>query len=219
MPEYVGRLNSGLPVFPAGSGKGAIFTPLPQDIQDGKLRAHAIQTINADARALYELWRRIELAPRWQEYVVSVTVQSPTRSHWVLGNPDDPDGKRIEYDSDIVEDVPEQSLAWHSVGTDIDESGRVTFEPAAGGRGTEVTLQESAKLPGGRIGNAIAGMSKRTPRQIVIEDLRHFKQLAEAGEIPSVVHDPHGPRGFIGSIKERLYGENNPTPPGTSDYE
>jgi hypothetical protein len=63
---------------------------------------------------------------------------------------------------------------------------------------------------------AAAAVAKRSPRQIVIEDLRHFKQLAETGEIPNVDRNPHGPRGFIGSLKERLYGENNPTPAGTT---
>ena len=73
------------------------------------------------------------------------------------------------------------------------------------------------RTPGGRLTLAAAALARRTPRQIVIEDLRHFKELAEAGEIPTVVNNPHGPRGFTGSVKLRMYGENNPTPPGTSN--
>ncbi len=215
MPEFIGRVDSGLPTFPAGAGKGAIYSPMKQDMDDGRMHAHAVQTILADPQKLYELWRKVELAPRWQEYVVSVTKTSDTVSHWVLGDPDDPDGKRLEYDSEIMEDVPGQAIGWSSIGDKVDESGRVTFEPAPGNRGTRVTLQECVRIPGGKLGVAAAGMVKRTPRQIVIEDLRHFKQLAEAGEIPTVEHNPHGPRGFSGGLKERLYGENNPTPPGT----
>jgi uncharacterized membrane protein len=216
MPEYVGRVDTGLPVFPDGAGKGSIFSPMKQDMDDGKMRAHAVQTILADAQTLYDFWRNVELAPRWQEFVVSVTATSDKVSHWVLGDPTDPKGKRVEYDSEIVEDVPGKVIAWNSVTEGIDEAGRVTFEPAPGGRGTRVTLQEFAKVPGGRLGNTAAGLAKRTPRQIVIEDLRHFKQLAETGEIPNVAHNPHGPRGLIGGFKERMYGETNPTPPGTS---
>jgi uncharacterized membrane protein len=217
MPEVVNPLKTNLSTFPAGAGKGAAFVPLPQDTQKGNVRAHAVQTINAGRDVLYELWRKIELAPRWQEYIVSVEVKSPTLSHWVLGNPEDPDGKRIEYDSEIVEDTPGKAIAWKSVTEGIAEAGRVTFEPHPSGRGTVVTLQENVAVPGGKLGNAAAALTKRTPRQIVIEDLRHFKQLAEAGEIPSVVGQPHGPRGLTGSFKERMHGENNPTPPGTSD--
>ena len=217
MPEHVSRLETGLPPFPAGQGKGAVFSPLKQDIKDGEMRAHAVQTILADQQGLYLLWRDVSLAPRWQEYVVSVNPTSNTLSHWVFGDPTEPDGKRVEYDSEIVEDVPGERIAWRSVTEGVNESGMVTFEPDPAGRGTRVTLQEYAKVPGGKIGNLAAGLSKRSPKQIVIEDLRHFKQLAETGEIPTVAKNPHGPRGLIGNFKTRMHGENNPTPPGSSN--
>lgn len=217
MPEHVSRLETGLPPFPAGQGKGSVFSPLKQDMKDGEMRAHAVQTVLADQRGLYELWRDVSISPRWMEYVISVDVKSDTVSHWVMGDPEDPDGKRIEYDTEIVEDVPGERIAWRSITEGIDESGEVIFSPDPAGRGTRVTLQESAKVPGGKLGNAAAGLAKRTPRQIVIEDLRHFKQLAESGEIPTVAKNPHGPRGLVGSFKKRMYGENNPTPPGTSN--
>ena len=221
MPEVLHPTQRPLPPFPAGQGKGAVFIPLAQDTQDGVVRAHAIQTINADPESLYKLWRKVELASRWQEYVISVEEKSATLSHWVIGDPEaDPDssaGKRIEFDSEIVEDIPGKKIAWHSVTEGVTESGEVIFEPTENNRGTRVTLQERVGVPGGSLGNAAAAVSKRTPRQIVIEDLRHFKQLAEAGEIPSVVGQPNGKRGFVGTLKSKLYGENNPTPPGTSD--
>lgn len=217
MPEHVSRLDSGLPSFPAGAGKGSVFSPLPQDAKDEQMRAHAIQTIDVDPQTLYRLWRDVTVAPRWQEYVISTEPKSDTVTRWVLGDPDDPKGKRIEYDTEIVEDAPGQRLAWRSLDPNIHEAGEVSFYPAASGRGTVVVLQENAKVPGGKLGIAVAGLARRTPRQIVIEDLRHFKQIAESGEIPNVTRNSHGPRGFVGSLKERLYGENNPTPPGTSD--
>jgi uncharacterized membrane protein len=216
MPEHVSRLDTGLPNFPDGAGKGAVFSPLPQDTKDGEMRAHAVQTILADAQTLYRMWRDVVNAPRWQEYVLSVEPKSETVSHWVLGDPEDPKGKRIEYDSEIVEDIPGEKIAWHSIDSKIDEAGEVIFRKAAGDRGTVVVLQETAKVPGGKLGVAVAGIVRRTPRQIVIEDLRHFKQLAETGEIPNVTRNPHGPRGMSGNLKGRLYGENNPTPQGAS---
>jgi uncharacterized membrane protein len=218
MPEVVSRLDSGLPEFPAAAGRGDIYRPLPQDTQNGTMRAHAVQTIRADAQDLYSLWRKFELAPRWMEFVVSTEKKSDTVTHWVVGDPDDPKGKRIEYDSEITAAEPGKRIAWKSLDTSIDESGEVLFEPAPGDRGTTVTLRESAHVPGGKLGVAAAAVAKRSPRQIVIEDLRHFKQLAETGEIPTVAKNPHGPRGIIGSFKERMYGEANPTPPGTSDF-
>ena len=214
MPEIVDQ--SQLPPFPAGQGKGAHFRPLPQDVEDGKVRAHTLQTINADRQLLYKLWRDVTNAPKFQDYVVSVVPVSPTRSTWTFGDPEDPESKRISYDTEVFEDIPGEKIAWRSVDTDFDEQGEVHFTDHPSGRGTIVTLLENMKTPGGRLTIAAAALARRSPRQIVIEDLRHFKELAESGEIPTVVRNPHGPRGFTGSIKLRMYGENNPTPPGSS---
>ncbi len=214
MPQIVDQ--SQLPSFPAGQGKGAHFRPLPQDVEDGMVRAHTLQTINADRQTLYKMWRDVTNAPKFQEYVVSVVPVSPTRSTWTFGDPENPESKRVSYDTEVYEDLPGEKIAWRSVDTSFEEHGEVHFTDHPSGRGTIVTLMENMKTPGGRLTLAVAGLARRTPRQIVIEDLRHFKELVESGEIPSVVGIPHGPRGFVGSIKARLYGENNPTPPGTS---
>ncbi len=147
---------------------------------------------------------------------MSVVPVSPTRSTWTFGDPEDSESKRVSYDTEVYEDIPGEKIAWRSVDTTFEEHGEVHFTDAANGRGTIVTLLEQMKAPGGRLTIAAAALARRTPRQIVIEDLRHFKELAESGEIPSVVGNSHGPRGFAGSLKLRLYGENNPTPPGSS---
>lgn len=214
MPEVLDTTH--LPTFPAGAGKGSHFQPLPQDVENGKVRAHTLQTIRADRQTLYNMWRDVTKAPKFQEYVVSVEPKSATRSTWTFGDPEDPNGKRLSYDTEVFEDVPGERISWRSVDTPMQEQGTVIFTEAPGGRGTRVLLMEEIMVPGGRFAIAAAALMKRTPRQVVIEDLRHFKELAESGEIPSVVDNPHGPRGFTGSIKTRLYGENNPTPPGTS---
>ena len=202
--------------LPSAKHPGGRYTPPSTKTDDGRILGHAVQTIRAEPMALYTMWRDVNFIPRWQENVVSVTPINARVSHWVMGNPEDADGKRIEFDSEIVEDIPGAKISWKSITEGVEQSGTVTFEPAYSGRGTLVTLVQSVKMPGGSLGNAAAAVAKRSPRQIVIEDLRHFKQLAEAGEIPSVVGQPHGPRGMSGGIKEWMYGENNPTPPGTS---
>ena len=215
MPEIVDQTQ--LPSFPAGKGKGSHFRPLPQDVEQGKMRAHTLQTINADRHTLYQLWRDVTNAPKFQEYVVSVTPVNETRSTWTFGDPEDDTSKRVTYDTEVFEDVPGEKIAWRSVDAPLEEQGTVLFSDAPGGRGTRVLLMEEITVPGGRLSIAAAALTKRTPRQIVIEDLRHFKELAESGEIPTVVGNSHGPRGIAGSLKLRLYGENNPTPPGNSN--
>ncbi len=194
-----------------------VFTGLPDGEEDGIVTTHALQTIRASAADLYTLWHDVTLFPRWQEHVVSVTPAGGNRTHWVMGNPEESDGKRVEFDSELTEDVPGKRIAWRSISDNVTQTGSVHFEEAPSGRGTLVTLIQKFKIPGGALGNAGAAVGKRSPARTVKENLRHFKELAETGEIPSVKGQPHGPRGVIGGIKEWMYGETNPTPPGTSD--
>ena len=197
---------------------GEQYTPLPQKKHDGLVDAHAVQTILADAETLYKLWSDVSSIPLWQEFVVSVRPLSENTSHWVMGNPEDPDGKRIEFDSEVYESTPGSRIAWRSISGDIEQTGEVNFTPVQKGdfSGTRVTLLQTVKVPGGVVGNALAAAAKRSPQQTVVENLRHFKQLVETGEIPSVKGQPHGPRGATGAVKEWALGETNPTPPGTS---
>lgn len=197
-----------------GIPQGSMYKPLPQKTEDGYVTAHAVQTILADPQRLYTMWREVESTPRWQEYVVSVKDLGAGKSHWVMGNPEDADGKRVEFDSQIERDEPGKRIGWKSITEGVEQEGVVTFEPSENGRGTRVTLIQKQKVPGGALGNVVAATAKRGPKQIVIEDLRHFKEMAEAGEIPSVVGQP---RGATGAVKEWMLGENNPTPPGSSE--
>jgi uncharacterized membrane protein len=200
--------------FPSAAQSGVRYFAPAEKTEDGEIIGRSVQIIGLDAQTLFALWSDLKSIPLWQENVVSVVPVNERLSHWVVGNPDDPDGKRVEFDSEIVEFVPGKKLAWHSISEGVKQSGTVTFEEVA--RGTRVTLVQVAKVPGGSLGNAIAATMKRSPRQIVTEDLRHFKQFAETGEIPTVKGQPHGDRGMSGSIKKWMYGENNPTPPGSS---
>lgn len=200
------------------SPQGEHYAPLPKSKKDGYVTAHAVQTILADPQTLYKLWSDVASIPLWQEHVVSVTPKSDRLSHWVMGNPEDPDGKRIEFDSEEVDSTPGSRIAWRSVAGDVEQTGEVNFTPIQKGEfsGTRVTLIQTVKVPGGLVGNAAAAVAKRSPEQTVVENLRHFKELVESGEIPSVKGQPHGPRGVTGHVKEWALGENNPTPPGTS---
>ena len=219
MAEAIGKpVNTARQTFtplPDAKQAGGHFTALPQEAENGWVHAHARQTILAEPEALYKLWSEQENYPLWQEHVVSVTRTGAKTSHWVMGDPEDADGKRIEFDSELTEDTPGAAIAWKSTGGDVEQNGRVEFAARRDGRGTVVTLVQHFKM--GKLANAAASAAERGPKQTVIEDLRHFKQMAEAGEIPSVKNQPHGPRGLSGGIKAWMYGETNPTPAGSSE--
>ena len=198
--------------------EGEHYVPLPKQKKDGHVTAHAVQTILSDPETLFRLWSDVESIPLWQEHVVSVTRAGDRLTHWVMGNPEDPNGKRIEFDAEETDSTPGKRIAWRSVAGDVEQAGEVIFEAMHKGdfSGSHVTLIQTVKVPGGLVGNAAAAVAKRSPEQTVIENLRHFKQFVETGEIPSVKGQPHGPRGITGHAKEWALGETNPTPPGSS---
>lgn len=200
--------------FPEAAQPGEPYIPLPKGRLGDWLAAHARQTIQAEPQELYSLWHDVTRIPLWQENVVSVTKTGEKSSHWVMGDPSDDKAKRIEFESELTEDIPGETIAWQSVAGDLEQRGEVHFAKRADGRGTVVTLIQRFKI--GKLANAAASTADRGPEQATIEDLRHFKQLAETGEIPNVDGQPHGPRGVIGRAKRWMYGETVMTPPGTS---
>lgn len=183
------------------------YLPPPED-KDGKVWVRTSAIIQADPHDLYAMWRDIEAAPRWQEQIQQVIRTGDNTSHWVMQK----DDKTIEWDAEVLADEPGKRIAWRTTGGDIDQAGEVVFEPAPTGRGTMVTVLQEFKL--GKIAMAWESLTDRNPKQGVIENLRHFKALAETGEIPRTQGQPHGPRGTIGEGKSSVYGENIPIPEG-----
>lgn len=174
--------------------------------------AHSVVTINRPAGELYAQWKNLDAIPLWQERIASVKPLSDRTSHWVMK---ESEKKTVEWDSEITVDEPGKRIAWRSINGDVNQAGEVRFEPAPGDRGTIVILAEAFELPGGKAANAAAGILARSPRQTVVENLRHFKQWTESGEIPTIQGQPCGPRGVTGRAKEFALGETNPTPPGS----
>lgn len=111
-------------------------------------------------------------------------------------------------------DDPGERITWRSIGGDSDNAGEVIFEESPGGRGTIVTVSQEFRM--GKLTSAWETLVGRNPKQAVIENLRHFKALAETGEIPRAQGQPHGDRGIIGKMNESTYGEKITTPPGAN---
>ena len=109
-------------------------------------------------------------------------------------------------------DEPGRRIAWRSTGGDLENAGEVVFAVAPTGRGTMVTLLQEFRM--GKLASFWETLTGRNPKQAVIENLRHFKALAETGELPRTQGQPHGPRGAIGSGKAEAYGETIPVPQG-----
>jgi uncharacterized membrane protein len=184
------------------------YMPPPED-KDGKLWVRTSALVQASPEDLYTMWRDIESAPLWQEEIQQVTRTGPKTSHWVMNSGD----KTIEWDSEILNDEPGRRIAWRSIGGDSQQAGEVMFENMPGDRGTVVTVLQEFRM--GKLASAWETVVGRNPNQAVVENLRHFKAFAEAGEIPRTQGQPHGPRGASGKMKASMYAETVKTPPGS----
>jgi uncharacterized membrane protein len=130
---------------------------------------------------LYAFWHNFENLPRFMDHLVAVRVESPSRSHWKAKAPA---GQTVEWDAELVNDVPDTIIAWKSVGdTTVPNAGAVNFSDAPGGRGTIVKVSLDYEPPAGKLGAAVARLFAEEPDNQVRDDLRRFKQLMETGEI------------------------------------
>lgn len=140
--------------------------------------------INKPVDEVYAFWRDFENLPRFMRHLESVTCDGPRRSHWVARAPA---GRRVAWDAEIVEERPNELIAWRSLeDADVRNSGTVVFERGAGGRGTTVCVSLTYAPPGGKFAAVIAKLFGEEPGQQVTDDLRRLKQLMEAGEVPTV---------------------------------
>ena len=152
-------------------------------IHQGVLFKHEV-TVNRPAADLHAFWRDVENSPRFMAQIDSVKKLDETKSHWTSTGPL---GKVFAWDSEIINDQAGRLIAWKSLpGGDVELAGSVRFEPATGGRGTVVTLEMNYEPPAGIVGLTIAKVLGQDPEFLARENLRHFKQLMETGEIPTI---------------------------------
>jgi uncharacterized membrane protein len=131
---------------------------------------------------VYHFWRRLENLPRFMTHLHRVTETPDGRSHWVAAGPG---GLAAEWDAEIINEVENEVIAWRSLaGSDVVTAGSVNFHTARDGRSTQVSVHLQYAPPAGKAGASIASLFGREPSQTIREDLRRFKQLLEAGELP-----------------------------------
>jgi uncharacterized membrane protein len=158
---------------------------------DGAVTVNRTLIVNRTPEELYRFWRHFENLPRFMRSVESVRALDGRRSHWVAKGPL---GMPIEWDSEVIGDSPNSSIAWRSLpGSDLEMSGTVRFTRTRGGKGALVELEMRYVPPAGKLGSAVATLLGREPGRAIGEDLRRFKQLMEAGEIPTTEGQPAGP--------------------------
>jgi uncharacterized membrane protein len=145
-------------------------------------------TVRKPAQEIYDFWRNFSNLPQVLDHLESVRDLGDGRSHWVAKGPA---GMRVEWDSEIVNDIPGALIAWKTVGEpDVAHAGSVHFTPVSGG--TEVKFVMDYEPPAGRLVSVAAKIMGESPDQKVRSDLKRLKMLFETGEVATTVGQTSG---------------------------
>lgn len=170
----------------------AVEATHPAELRAGVTELTAATTIRRPASEVYAFWRHLENLPKFMAHLDEVRPTGDRTSHWRARAPF---GRTVEWDAEIIEEVPDQLLAWRSTGdADVPNKGQVRFVPAPDGVSTEVHVRLGYDIPGRAIGKAAAKYFGAEPHQQLDDDLRRLKQVLEAGEVIRSDGAPWGKR-------------------------
>ena len=142
--------------------------------------AGSVVTIDRPRSEIYAFWRDFENLTKVMENIHSVR-RMGDRWLWTISAPM---GRRVEIETEITEDRPDETIAWRSVeGSQVETTGRVTFRDHPAGRGTCVEAIVTYHLPAGELGRMIAKLFQEEPSVQSRRDLKRLKMLLETGEI------------------------------------
>jgi len=166
-------LYDALGLSTAPKGQGSRTTSLPYPIGIG-----VEESIHIDKQPgeVYRFWRRLENLPCFMHHLESVETSAMGRSRWVARGPA---GSRVEWDAEIINDVPDRLIAWRTVGGDVQSAGSVQFKQSGKG-GTDLQVKLQYNPPAGLVGAAFAKLFGEEPSQQIREDLNRLKARLES---------------------------------------
>ena len=127
-------------------------------------------TVDVPVSTAYNQWTQFEDFPHFMGGVKEVHQHDDQRLHWVA----EIAGVRREWDAEIVDQQPDQRIAWRSI-DGAGNGGIVTFQPV-GPETTQVNLQMEFEPEGlaETVGDKLGIVSKQAE-----SDLKRFKEFVE----------------------------------------
>ncbi|MEY9484508.1 putative membrane protein [Streptomyces calvus] len=131
------------------------------------------QSIEVDVpvRTAYNQWTQFESFPEFMDGVERIEQRTDTLTHWVtkVG------GVEREFDAEITEQIPDERVAWTTVGGEAKQAGVVTFHRLRDTT-TKVMLQMDFDPDG--LAESVGDKLGFVKRQ-VDGDLKRFKEFIE----------------------------------------
>ena len=179
------------------------------------LIASSKMQLNCSPQEAYRFWRNFENLPLFMRHIDNVSILGDRRSRWTAAGPL---GSRIQWDAEIVAEREGELISWRSLpGSDVEVDGYVEFSKAPGNRGTFVSANVIYNPPAGKIGATFAKLVGKDPSFLMRQDLRRFKALLEAGEIPTIEGQSHGPRSGVAAVARLLNPDDSIRPTRIKD--
>ncbi|GAA4983538.1 SRPBCC family protein [Kitasatospora paranensis] len=125
----------------------------------------------------YNQWTQFEDFPKFMDGVEEITQIDDRRSHWRTRVA----GVSREFDTEIVDQVPDDHVAWRTTGGDTHQSGVVSFQMIDA---THTRVMMAMDFEPDGLGEKVAGALGIVDRQVK-GDLRRFKAFIEARGVES----------------------------------
>ncbi|MFF5970411.1 SRPBCC family protein [Streptomyces sp. NPDC012769] len=132
---------------------------------------HDTIEVTAPLREVYDQWTQFEEFPRFMDGVEEVRQLDDRHCHWRTKVA----GVTREFDTEIVDQLPDERISWRTVGGDVKQKGVVTFERVDDAH-TRVSLAMDVEPQSmaDKAGAAVGVVDSR-----VEGDLNRFKEFIE----------------------------------------
>ncbi|MCU1558907.1 MAG: cyclase [Microbacteriaceae bacterium] len=135
--------------------------------------SQVIETIDVDVPVsiAYNQWTQFESFPHFLSFVESIEQIGDTLTHWKVKIA----GVEREFDAEITEQLPDERVAWKSLGGEVQHAGVVTFHRLSDASSrVAVQFDWEAQSIVEKAG-ALLGIDSAS----VKSDLKHFKEFIE----------------------------------------
>lgn len=157
---------------------------------------HSIE-VNVPLRAAYNQWTQFEDFPRFMEGVLEVRQKDDVHLHWRAER----HGQSVEWDSEIVDQVPDLLIAWR----DLDgpgNHGSIHFHPL---REDQTRIELTMDLASSGTQPVDESEHENRTRHRIGADLQRFKDMLEAqgresGAWRGEVHHSHVERPAVPQV-------------------
>ena len=174
---------------------------------------------------VYAFWRDFHNFKKATRSADSIEVRNPHQARWVVRGPF---GIKLTWSSEITVEDPERRIGWRTTApSDVPHVGQVVFQSANDGKATDVALAVDYRMPLGRIGEAIAWVTRAGPSTFISEEIArvklaiegHRSRAAEVAQHDNLIELAEGPpnppvkvepKKTVRSVKHRVDGTRGP---------